>query len=349
MTETKNTTGDRMANAMHWGRRASVAGCLGLAALGAQAQADYSTYGVLDFSYGRFEPSGVQREYRFNSNSLTATFGGVKFSYGLENGWTPGLTLEAFYRLQDGQGGRNDDDPLLSRNAFVSLAHREYGTLRAGRLQTSLFNLTARFNALGNSVAFSPAVRHVFAAGNLIGVQRDFYWNQAVSYTTPSLDGVTATLMLARGERQDPGDQVGLSVLVSRGLLAFSGSVQHVHVDDGIQDPTNETAWQLSASYNFGLAQVFAMYTGTNDQGLDVRSDIVSAGVSAPLGPGTLSVQMAYSQADGPAVDRRQTTTSAAYLYAYDSLTDLYVVAMDDRASGQTRGQSVAAGVRWRF
>ncbi len=349
MTHSKNNPGEHMVTAMQRARHACVAVGLGLTALGAQAQADYGYYGVLDLSYGRFEPSGLYREHRFNSNSMTATFGGVNFSYGLENGWTPGVTLEAFYRLQDAQGGRSNRDPLLSRNAFVSLAHREYGTLRAGRLQTTMFNLTTRFNALGNSVAFSPAVRHVFTAGNLIGVQGDFYWNQALSYTSPNLEGVTTTLMLARGEQQDPGDLAGLSVLFSRGLLALSGSVQRVHVDDGIKDPTKETAWQLSGSYNVGLVQVFAMAFGTHDRGLDVRSHTLSAGASAPLGPGTLSLQMAYSQADGPAVDRRQTTTSAAYVYAWDSLTDLYVVMMDDRASGQTRGVSMASGVRWRF
>ena len=43
----------------------------------AHAQADYSLYGVLDLSYGRFEPSGFVHEDRFNSNSLSASFVGV--------------------------------------------------------------------------------------------------------------------------------------------------------------------------------------------------------------------------------------------------------------------------------
>lgn len=318
------------------------------AASAAQAQTDYSAYGVIDFSYGRFEPSGFEPEHRFNSNSMTASFVGVNLKHGFEGNWTPGITLESFLRIQDVRGGRRDDDPIFSRNAFVSLGS-DYGTLRVGRLQTFLFDATVRFNALGNSVAFSPAVRHVFASGNLDGVQGDFYWNQAISYQTPNLEGVSANLMAARGESDNDGRLAGLSIVASRGLLSGSVSFQRVHIDDGINDPTEENTWQLGATYNFGFARVFGQFTRTDDRGLDVRSNIASAGVIAPVGPGNVHVQFAHTTAKGPAVDRRHTSVSAAYLYPYDSVTDFYAVGMDDRVRGQTRGLSVAAGVRLRF
>src|SRR4051812_1476135 len=85
----------------------------------AQAQVDFSYYGVLDFSYGRFEPSGGDPIHRFSSNSMTASHVGVVASYGLEGGWTPGIRLESFIRFQDFKLGRRDDDPIFSRNAFV--------------------------------------------------------------------------------------------------------------------------------------------------------------------------------------------------------------------------------------
>ena len=334
-------------------RRAGVGAALFGAALAVHAQTEYSAYGVLDLSYGRFEPSGTLREYRLNSNSMSASFVGVNLKHGMDDGWTPGINLETFIRFQDARTGRRDDDPLLSRNAFVSLGSR-YGTLRAGRLQTFLFDTTARFNALGNSPAFSPALRHVFLSGNLEGVQGDFYWNNALSYQTPAnlegvLEGVSVNLMAGRGPNDDKGSFAGGSVVVARGLLAMALSAQRVAVDNGIDDPTRETTWQLGATYNFGVARAFAMYTQTSDRGLDVDSKIASAGVTFALGPGTLHGQMAYTTAKGPAVDRKHTTVSAAYVYPYDSVTDFYVVAMDDRVRGQTRGVSAAAGARWRF
>jgi hypothetical protein len=125
-------------------------------------------------------------------------------------------------------------------------------------------------------------------------------------------------------------------------------AAQRVEIDDFIQ-PTRETTVQLGATYNFGWARLFGQYTMTDDAGLEVDGKIVSAGLIAPVGPGNLHVQFAHTTAKGPAVDRRHTTVSAAYLYPYDSVTDIYAVGMDDRVRGQTRGASLAAGVRWRF
>ena len=328
--------------------RSLTAGLLFFVAMGVQAQADYSAYGVLDFSYGRFEPSGFVRENRFNSNSLSASFVGVNAKYGLDGGWTPGITLETFVRFQDFRTGRNNDDPLLSRNAFVSLASN-YGSVRIGRLQTYLFDTTTRFNAMGNSVAFSPAIRHVFASGNLEGVQGNFYWNRAISYSTPTYEGITGNLMYSQGDNDARGDRSAANLVVSQGLFAASLSAQRVHRDDGIADPVSENIWQLGATYNFGFAKVFGLFTQTRDRGLDVRSNLTSGGVAVPIGPGTLQAQFGQAIAVGPAVDRKHTSVSAAYLYPYDSVTDLYVVGMDDRVRGQTRGVSFATGIRFRF
>lgn len=329
-------------------RRSTVLAALGLAAGAAQAQMDYGAYGVLDLSYGRFEASGQVPRHRYNSNSLTATFVGVNAKYGFDGGWAPGITLETFLRFQDRDTGRNDDDPLLSRNAFVSLAS-PFGLLRAGRLQSFLFDATVRFNALGNSVAFSPAVRHIFASGDLEGVQGDFYWDRAASYQSPSLEGVSFSLMHAQPEDDAEGGLTGGSLIVNRGLLAVGLSAQRVEADDGIADPTDETTVQLGATYNFGLARVFVQYTATRDVGLDVRSKIASAGVNVALGPGNVLAQFATSTTEGPAVDRKHTSTSLAYVFPYDSVTDFYVIGMDDRVRRQTRGLSAAVGARYRF
>ncbi|MDE2455207.1 MAG: porin [Burkholderiales bacterium] len=315
----------------------------------ARAQVDYSIYGVADFSYGRFQPSGLLPANRFNSNSMTASFVGVNLSDGLDGGWKPGLTLETFVRFQDFKTGRNDRDPLLSRNAFVFLNSR-FGNVQLGRLQTLLFNVTTRFNAFGNSVAFSPAVRHLFAAGNLEGVQGDFYWDRALGYQSPKLfENTTLSLMHAQGSSDERGSYNGGTVVFAQGVGAISFSAQHVSVFNGIDTPIAETAWQLGGSYNFGIAQVFGQLSATADGGLGVHSRIATGGVKWAIGPGYVLAQVAATRASGAAVDRRQTTASAGYLYSYDSQTDFYLVGMNDRVSGQTNGVSVAAGVRLQF
>ena len=326
-----------------------LAGLLLASAGAAQAQADYLLYGVADLSYGRFEPSGQIPDNRFNSNSLSASFVGLNLKYGFDGGWSVGTTLESFIRFQDGRLGRRNDDPILSRNAFVSVSNTDYGLVRIGRLQSYLFDATIRFNALGNSIAFGPAARHVFLAGNLEGVQGDFYWDRAVSYSTPNLEGVTLSLMRSQADKDVSGGLTGGSLVVARGLFAMSLAAQQVKLDDGINDPVKETAVQLSALYNFGLLRVFGQFTSTRDQGLDVRSKIFSAGANLALGPGNVLFQMASTKATGPAVDRKHTSLAGGYQWGFDSVTDIYGLVMDDRVNGQTRGVSAAVGVRYKF
>jgi hypothetical protein len=331
------------------GRLGFIALLLLLACLPARAQTDYSVYGVVDLSYGRFEPSGTYREHRLNSNSLSASFVGVNAKHGFEGGWTPGITLETFIRYQDRTYGRNDNDPFLSRNAFVSLAS-DYGLVRVGRLQSYLFEATTRFNAFGNSIAFSPAVRHVFLSGGLEGVQGDFYWDRAVSYSTPRFEsGVSGNVMYALGRGDNRGDYAGGYVLYSRGVLAVALGAQRVHINNGIDDETNETTFQLGATYNFGIARAFAQHTRIRDRGLEVRSRSSSAGVAVPAGPGNVLAQIAYTTGHGTAVERKHTTISLGYVYAYDSVTDIYLLGSDDRMRNQTRGVSYALGVRYTF
>jgi len=96
-------------------------------------------------------------------------------------------------------------------------------------------------------------------------------------------------------------------------------------------------------------APVRTLYAHIDDKGLDVRSNLYSAGAAIPLGPGTLQLQAGLSKASGPAVDRKHTTVSGDYLYAFNSVLDIYVIGMNDRIRGQTDGVSHAVGARYRF
>ena len=68
-----------------------------------------------------------------------------------------------------------------------------------------------------------------------------------------------------------------------------------------------------------------------------------------PAGPGQRPGPGGVHDRRGPAVDRKHTTLSLGYVYAYDSLTDIYILGSDDRMRNQTRGVSYAVGVRYTF
>ncbi|MCE9658358.1 MAG: porin [Burkholderiales bacterium] len=331
-------------------RRLGLAALLFLLSFAARAQLDYSAFGTLDLSYGRFENSGAEPRYRFNSNSLSASFVGAKASYGFENGFTAGINLETFLRFQDLDYGRNEEDPFLSRNNFVSLQHNDYGLLRIGRLQSYLFETSSRFNAFGNSTGFSPALKHIFLSGNLESVDGDFYWDRAVSYSTPRFEnGLQGNFMYALDSGKTRGDYAGGSVVFSRGVFALSVAAQNVHINNGIDDKVDELTLQVGSTYNFGFARVFGQYTHMDDKGNDTSSRQATVGVSVPLGPGNVLAQIARATSKGPAVDRKHTTTSLGYVYNYEGGLDIYLLGQDDRVSNQTRGVSYAAGVRYQF
>jgi predicted porin len=331
-------------------RRLGLAALLFLLSFAARAQLDYAAFGTLDLSYGRFENSGDDPRHRWNSNSLSASFVGVRGSYGFDNGITAGINLETFLRFEDLDYGRNDDDPFLSRNNFLSLQHNDWGLLRIGRLQSFLFETSTRFNAFGNSIGFSPALRQIFLSGNLESIDGDFYWDRAASYSTPRFEnGIQGSLMYAGGSGKTRGDYWGGSLVYSRGVFAAALSAQNVHINNAIDDKVDELTLQAGAAYNFGVARVFGQYTHMDDKGNDTKTKQASAGVSVPFGPGSVLAQFSRSTSKGPAVDRKHTTTSLGYVYNYEGLADFYVLAMDDRISNQTRGLSYAAGVRYQF
>ena len=239
---------------------------------------------------------------------------------------------------------------MLSRNNFVSLANNDYGLLRVGRLQSYLFETTTRFNAFGNSTGFSPALRQIFLSGNIESVQGDFYWDRALSYSTPKIVGLQGSFMYSLGSGNARGDYMGSSIRLH--ARACSGSRcrrRRCTVNDGIADPTDELTWQLGSTYNLGFASLFAQYTNINDKGIGSLSHLGTAGVSVPLGPGKVLAQIASSTSKGEAIDRRHTTTSVGYVYSYDSVTDFYLIGSDDRIRDQTRGLSYAIGARYLF
>ena len=330
-------------------RRLGLAALLFLLSFAARAQLDYSAFGTLDLSYGRFEDSGDDPRHRWNSNSLSASFVGAKASYGFENGWTAGINLETFLRFEDLDYGRNNQDPFLSRNNFLSLQHNDFGLLRIGRMQTNLFETSTRFNAFGNSTGFSPALKQIFLSGNLESIDGDFYWDRVVSYTTPQIENVQGNLMYAQGTRRQPRRlHRQLGGVFARRVRAFVRGAERAR-----QQRHRRRGRRADAAARRRLQlrhrPLFGQYTHIDDKGNDIKSKLATVGVSVPLGPGTVLAQIARSTSKGPAVDRKHTTTSLGYVYNYEGIADFYVIGMDDRVSNQTRGVSYAAGVRYQF
>ncbi|RBL65340.1 porin, partial [Pseudomonas sp. MWU13-2625] len=127
---------------------------------------------------------------------VSTPYWGLHGAEDLGNGNKAIFTLESFFRAQNGQFGRFQGDTFFARNAYVGI-DSPYGTVTAGRLTTHLFLSTILFNPFYDSYTFSPMVYHVFLGLGTFptypsyqGAVGDSGWNNAPSYTSPSLGGL---------------------------------------------------------------------------------------------------------------------------------------------------------------
>lgn len=316
---------------------------------GAHAQSSVQLYGVIDEGVGSFKTSGGQRSTQVMSGGMTTSYIGYRGTEDLGGGLKAVFALESYLRVDAGQIGRFDGDPMFSRSSYVGLAS-ELGTLLAGRITTPLFVQTATFNPMGGSFTFSPLIRHIFGAG--ARVSGDSGWNNAVAYNSPKFGGFSGNLLYAMAE-QSGGRNVSAALRYTHS--AFDVSL----VSQNVQSPfvgRDETTTQLATSYDFTLAKVFASYAQVRRSGSDVAPlaqamtvRVAQVGVSVPVGQ-VGAIVASWSQADNNiASPADRTFATIGYTHRLSRRTDLYAMVMSDKIQGNGSAPSTGVGVRHAF
>ena len=348
-----------------------------LAASQAFAQSNVTISGTVDVWAGSRELSGGARSTRADSGGLTTSqlnFTGVE---DLGGGLKAEFALGMFLRADSGDAGRFTGDPFFGRGSYVGLSGN-MGTLRLGRQSTGNFINFLRTNSFGDSATFGPTFLHTWVsaiaqgaqftsggapAGNrtLTGVlgTTDSAWNNAVGYISPNLGGVTVTAQWAPSEATGVGARKGLSAFYAGGPLNLGLAAEQMGTGavpasgPAAAALNQQTTWHLSGAYAFPFARISAGYLATRRDFAIIVDDRVRTwhlGASIPLGAGTVLLQAAATrQAPDAGGSARRTTTSLAYDYNVSKRTDIYAVAMHDRLSGNSSGNSFGIGVRHRF
>ena len=319
--------------------RMALVGAIALSPL-AHAQGTLSTYGLLDLSVGRSQAPGAAAVKAVESGKMTTSHLGFRGTEALADGWSAVFVLEHFLRTDTGAAGRFDGDVFWARNAFVGLSSNSLGAVHAGRITTSLFVNTLRFNPFGDSFGFSPNVRHFFASGTVSG---DSAWSDSIRYTSPTFGGAAFTVHVAAGEGNG-GRNAGLSGQYGSGPLALAAAWQKVEKGATVADTTT---WQLSGAYDFKVVKVFAQYGEVDNDTTNNGYKIAELGASVPVG-GHGNVLIQWGQID-PKTGAKRSTVSAGYGYHLSKRTDLYAIFMSDKLSGLSTGNSYGVGVRHRF
>lgn len=320
-----------------------LAGLVALAVGPALAQSSVTAFGLIDVSVGSSKAPGAPAAIKSaDSGKMSTSFFGFRGVEDLGGGLSATFQIESFLRADIGASGRSNTDNFWARNANVGLASKEWGTLKVGRNTTTLFVATLSFNPFGDSFGYSPSIRHIFTSGTVTG---DSGWSDSVLYTTPNFSGFTGSAFVAAGEGQG-GRNVAATGTYVGGPLAGALVYQKVQKDGGATPVDDTTVWSGNGSYDFGVVKLFGQYAKATNDTRKIDYKIYEAGIAVPIGLGKLLAQ--YGQISPSAGAGRKTWT-VGYDYFVSKRTDLYAMAMSDKVTGLSGGNSYSVGARHRF
>lgn len=318
---------------------------------GAQAQ-NVTLYGLLDMSAGSFQRPGAERVWRADSGGMTTSFIGFKGTDDLGGGLKAKFVINHFLRADEGAAGRFNGDAFWARDAYVGLSGA-FGTSTLGRNTTPLFVSTLLFNAFGDSFAFSPSIRQLFTP-SLLPFFGDSGWNNSLAYASAPNGDWSWNLIgnLGEGAAGAQGKNLGANLLYFNGPLAASAAWQLVKNGAFGTPPgfAGQRTWQLGVSYDVSVAKLFGQYTHIKTSAdLDSKSALWSFGAAVPLGGGQLLAQFGHSRANLAGSEPTHKTLSIGYDLNLSKSTDVYAVFMNEKQTGLSGANTLAAGLRTRF
>jgi predicted porin len=251
---------------------------------------------------------------------------GFKGSEDLEGGMKATYQLQAGINLGSGlidNGGNNNG--LFSQIAQVGISS-EMGTLNLGQQLSPYIGAQAAGTA-GNGHFFVNRIIMGGGFGNAavgatINATSGFFISDAVSYSTPSIGGISATVLKSLRNSTQGGAAVTGGPENSYTAASATGSFGGVNVAVGMQDRDNTIkGYTGSASYTMGQVTLAGNYTTSNTEGtatpaVNSYSGSVAYSVTEPL---TLSLQYARNN-----LTRAQALTNVGAQYALSKRTSLY-------------------------
>jgi len=321
------------------------------------AQSSVNLYGQIDAWAGVQKFPGSKSSVGVQGGGMSTSYWGLKGTEDLGGGYKTIFQLEDFFLPQTGAYGRFQGDSFFSRNSYVGI-EAPWGTVKAGRLTTELFISTILFNPFIDSYEFSPMVWHVYLGMGTFptyttdqGVTGDSGWNNAVEYSTPDYNGLTASAMYGFGNTAGSAGyhKDSVQALYFHGPFAATAVYQYVNFNSAAKDLastdvtglTSQSVVQLGATYDLKFAKLYAQYMYTYNKDLlgNFKVNTGQLGATIPFGVGHFMLSDAYSK-DSGGFKTTHNTWAVGYDYPLSKRTDVYAAYMSDRYTG---GQSVQA------
>jgi len=308
-----------------------------VAAMGAaSAQTTNTLYGVADAYLGSSTAGG-----------MTVASGGYSTSrFGIKGGTDLGGGLKGSYMMETKVDLARPTATVMGNRGASAGITGSFGTVSMGTQFTgytmSYFNDATEFDG------FSPT----WWSGSVVGIHADRVWqNNSLQYTTPTVGGFNANLMIApNGDKADGFDassysSAGVNVAVGGVSLAAGWESNKPKAATGTGVTT--TAWNVSAAAKAGAATMFVAVNGADNGTNKDAGWMVSTAI--PL-DGTMSVQAGYAaEATNFAKEIKTTATSLVLLNDINKQTRLYGGVVQTTATGADNGTYVLVGARYSF
>ncbi len=279
------------------------------ATAGAFAQSSVTLYGILDASVGyvnKVNAAGKSATY-MNDSALQSSYWGLRGSEDIGGGLKVNFNLQSDVRTDTGAGNAD----FFRREANVSLVSASYGELRLGRtMSPTIANAQGGVVTPGNSIGVSAAAA--------TGTSLDFFTKNAITYYSPVMSGVRASLQYSPGEvagDSGAGRKMAASLVYTTAGLRLGAAAQQV---EGLDGETSRTWYNVNGQYTWGAFKLGAGWYKV-DQGDTVTTTAINADVGrAQASNGTTAIPVPSSHGYNLSVGYQvnpQAIVSATYVH----------------------------------
>lgn len=323
-----------------------------IAAMGA-ASAGPTVYGLIDVGVASTSGGGAASNTTIGDNGYSTSHFGVKGDMDLGGG------LKGIYQYESTVSASKPGALTWGSRSSYAGVSGGFGTVTVGRSFTpfaiSLFNDAMEYDNLSA----------YWSVNGPIGIHGDNVWkSNAITYTTPSFNGLTVNAMVSPGgdatATTGASNYTGLGATYGLGALNLTAGWESNKV--GSSDVTT-TASNVGAAYGFGVATVSAAFqkadNGVNqDSGWTVNAAIPLAGKYAlQVGYATMTTNTAVNVPNdfyatpgiNPVGGATLTSTNIVVVNDLTPAARLYAGVVSGTSTKAANSNAVKAGIRYSF
>jgi len=305
----------------------------------ASAQSSVTIYGKVDLGLVMDSGGAQGKSVRLDSGVTGGSRIGFKGVEDLGGGMKAAFQLETGYCADSAAGAPNfctGSNQFMGRQAHGDLTG-SFGAISAGRQYSLGFNNLSTIDPFGTG--FAGQVNNIVDPSGI-------RLNNSVTYSTPTIGGVTASAEVALGEQTgnwEANRETGAGLTYASGP-AYAGFTFY-DVDNAAGNGAARKNYLFGGTYDFGVVKLHALaQKSTGPASLDVLD--LMAGATIPVAGGQVLASYIHHN-DRTSANKDANQLGAGYLYPLSKRTSVYTAfarIQNQHGAAFTVGNATAAG-----